>query len=893
MPDDAQPFPIVGIGASAGGVEALDTLFSGLGHDGDLAYVVVTHISPDRESLLHEVLGRLTPLPVTVAADGMRVEPGHVYVMPARAILGLANGHLTIRAQDPIRRERNTIDLFFSDLAKDCGEYAIGIVLSGGGSDGTLGIKAIKERGGLTFAQVADGSAPRHADMPASAIATGLIDFALSAGEIGAKLAEYARSFGVIEDLKGAAAKAAIAEIHALLRDQVGHDFSGYKSKTFARRVQRRMQIIRLTRVEDYVERLRQDGDEVTALFRDLLINVTNFFRDAGAFETLKTQVLPRLLEGRGAGDTIRVWVPGCATGEEVYSLAMLMREVMDGMRTVPRVQIFATDIDDLALNVARAGRYPEALLDTVSPERRKRFFTADGGSYMVAKDVRELCVFSPHSVIRDPPFSRIDLVSCRNLLIYFGQEVQAQVIPIFHYALRSRGYLFLGTAENISQFADLFTTVDKKHRIFQARETERYAAPLPLTITGTQPAPFGRASGFSRGLRPASPTPEAGPPLRQIVETHVVERFTPPHVVVDRDGDVVHYSSRTGKYLEAPVGLPSRQLLTLARRGLRLDLRSALREAIETRRPAQRESLAVEGEEGRVQLVSVTVEPLPQGNGAEPLLLVVFHDQGPSLSQAENRERDTRLRPDADTLQVERELRDTRERLQSMIEEYETALEELKSSNEELISVNEELQSTNEELEASKEELQSLNEELQTVNSELSGKIDDLDRANGDLRNLFNASGLATVFLDRNLVIRTFTPAVAQFVPIQEGDRGRPLTDFALRPSYPSLAADLQSVLATGAEIERRVAQRGDSQSQHQLVRIVPYRAHAEAIAGLVVTFLAVPPVVGEVPDVDRPSSAPSNTETRDGTDGPMPLTAMGRAPTASDETEPDAELR
>ncbi|MGU3663729.1 CheR family methyltransferase [Methylobacterium sp. A49B] len=841
MADDASRFPIVGIGASAGGIEALDALFSGLGPDGGLAYVVITHISPDRESLLHEVLGRFTQLTITIAEDGMQVEAGHVYVLRAGAILGFKDGRLTIREHDPIRRERNPIDLFFSELAKECGEYAIGIVLSGGGSDGTLGIKAIKERGGLTFAQIADGTAPRHADMPASAIATGLVDFALPADQIGGKLADYARSFGVIDGLEGAAVKAATAEIYTLLRDQVGHDFSGYKTRTFTRRVQRRMQIARIKQLADYVERLRQDGDEVTALFRDLLINVTNFFRDTGAFEAFRKQVLPRLFEGRGAGDSIRVWVPGCATGEEVYSLAMLLREHMDGLRVVPRVQIFATDIDEPALSVARAGRYPEALLDTVSPERRKRFFMAEGGSYVVTKEVRELCVFSPHSVIRDPPFSRIDLVSCRNLLIYFGPEVQAQVIPIFHYALRPRGYLFLGTAENISQFNDLFAAVDKKHRIFQARESDRLAATLPLVVNGTQPAPFGPSSSFSRGLRPASLALEDGAPLRQTIESHVVDRFAPPHVVVDREGDVVHYSARTGKYLEAPVGLPSRQLLTMARRGLRLDLRSALREAIETRGQATRENLAVQGEEGRIQIVSITVEPLSQRDGAEQLLLVLFHDHGPSLSQAEAEQRDAQRSPDADALHLEHELRDTRERLQSMIEEYETALEELKSSNEELISVNEELQSTNEELEASKEELQSLNEELQTVNHELSGKIDDLDRANGDLRNLFNASGLATVFLDRKLVIRTFTPAVAQFVPIQEGDRGRPLTDFALRLTYPSLSEDLQSVLVSGQEVERRIEQPGGEPSHH-LVRIMPYWVQKDAIEGVVVTFVAVP---------------------------------------------------
>lgn len=835
-------FPVVGIGASAGGIEALDTLFSGLGPDGGLAYVVVTHVSPDRQSLLHEVLDRLTSLQVVVAADGMPIESGYVYVMPAKAILGVADGCLTLRVPDPVQRERNPIDLFFADLAREFGEYAVGIVLSGGGSDGTLGIKAIKERGGLTFAQGTDGTKPRHPDMPASAIATGLVDFTLPADKIGARLDEYAHSFDLIQGLESAPTKAATAEIHALLREQVGHDFSGYKPKTFMRRVQRRMQVNRINRIEEYVERLRGDGAEVTALFRDLLINVTNFFRDGAAFEALKEQVLPKLFEGRGAGDTVRVWVPGCATGEEVYSIAMLMREHMDGLRAVPRVQIFATDIDDPALSVARLGRYPEALLDTVSPERRQRFFTAEGGSYTVAKEVRELCVFSPHSVIRDPPFSRIDLVSCRNLLIYFGHQVQAQVIPIFHYALRPRGYLFLGTAENVSQFGDLFVSTDKRHRIFQARETDRVAPPLPVMATGIQPAPFGRTAGFARGSGLRSAGDGSGQPVRQIAEGFVIERFAPPHVVVDREGDIVHYSARTTKYFETPAGQPSRQVLNLARRGLRLDLRSALRQAIETRGSARREDLVIDGEEDRVQTISITVEPLPQHDGAEPLYVVLFHDEGPSLSRTEAAERTAQLHPDANTQQLEHDLRDTRERLQSMIEEYETALEELKSSNEELVSVNEELQSTNEELEASKEELQSLNEELQTVNYELSSKIDDLDRSNGDLRNLFDASGVATVFLDRDLVIRTFTPAVSRFIPIQDGDRGRLLTDFAVRPAYPDFAEDLRRVLTDGRAIERRIeGVETEVVDARYLVRIAPYRTRQDTITGAVVTFVLV----------------------------------------------------
>ena len=829
---------MVGVGASAGGVEALESLFRGMPAEPGCAFVVVTHLSPDRRSLLPEIIARCTKMPVCEAVDGAVLKPNEVHVLPADALLDVQDGRLRVRKPSAVRRERRPIDIFFSALAQDQGECAAGVVLSGGDGDGTLGIKAIKERGGLTLAQAANGDGPQHPDMPDSAIATGMVDLAIPAHEMGARLAEFARSLNLFDDMAGAqrdadgqrAIKAARHDICAILRSQIGHDFSGYKEKTFLRRVQRRMQVNHIESLDPYVERLRQDPKEVGALFRDLLINVTNFFRDGDAFNVLQDQVIPKLFAGRGAEDAVRVWVPGCATGEEVFSIAILMREHMDTLAAAPRVQIFATDIDERALAVARAGRYPEALFDNVSPERRRRFFVHEDGSYLLAKEVRELCVFSPHSVIRDPPFSRLDLVSCRNLLIYFGPDVQNQVIPTFHYALKPGGYLFLGVSENVTQFGDLFTAIDKKNRVFRSREDVASSVRVPLVVSGLRPAPFAPSRGAGRrGL--------AGAALRQAVDTSMLERFAPAHVVVNRDADIVYYSAHTGKYLEATAGAPTRQLLTMARKGLRLELRALLREAIETDRLVTREGLAVETEDDRVQPVNLTIEPLGDQSGEERLFLVVFADVGPVLSPDA-----AASLPSADNevaVHLERELRDTRERLQSLIEEYETALEELKSSNEELVSVNEELQSTNEELEASKEELQSLNEELHTVNAELSAKVEQLDQANSDLTNLFASTRVATVFLDNKLIIRNYTPAVSQIFNILPGDRGRPLTDLVSRVPVPTLAEDVRLVLASGEILERSIVD--EAEASHYLLRLVPYRDSDLKIEGVVVTFVDV----------------------------------------------------
>ena len=833
--DSRERFPIVGIGASAGGIEALEGFFRGLPETPHLALIVVTHLSPERESKLHEIIARYTKLPVQVAADGSRVEPNNVYVLPADAILSIANGVLQIRKPPPARRERKPIDIFFASLAADQGDLAAGIVLSGGDGDGTLGIKAIKEYGGLTMAQISDGFGPGYPDMPDSAIATGLVDFAIPAVEMGPHLVQFGRSLDQFDELvkqtgqSDQGVEQVWPDIYAILRNQIGHDFSGYKTKTFLRRVQRRMQVCQLATMQAYVERLKQDRQEVSALFRDLLINVTNFFRDAEAFDSLARLVIPKLFERRGADDVVRIWVPGCSTGEEVFSIAILLFEHMDTLTAVPRVQIFATDIDERALGVARAARYPGPLLDGVSPERRQRFFIPDGSSYVVVKQLRDLCVFSPHNVIRDPPFSRIDLVSCRNLLIYFGAEIQNQVIPTFHYALRPDGFLFLGSAENVSHFEDLFLSLEKKYRIFR-RRSDVANVRLPMLVGTLRP-------GIAQEL--ATPRPQLGAlGLRQAAETHVLERFAPPHVLVNGDGDVVYFSGRTGKYIEAPLGVPTRQILTMARRGLRPDLRTLFREAVEGGRLVTREGLAAEADDGRIQIVSVTIEPLANTNGTEPLYLILFADQGPVLSREEALHR-SQISHEGAAAQMEQELRETRDRLRSIIEEYETALEELKSSNEELVSVNEEMQSTNEELGASKEELQSVNEELHTVNAELNGKVEALDQANNDLQNLFESTDVATVFLDGNLVIRSFTPAVGRIFNILPGDRGRPITDLSSRFSLPGLADDIQQVFAREDSIERRVS--NEQQGAYYLLRLAPYRDSELKVSGVVMTFLDV----------------------------------------------------
>jgi two-component system, chemotaxis family, CheB/CheR fusion protein len=634
--ETAMPGPsgltVVGIGASAGGVEALAGFFRNVPADSRLAFVVVTHLSPGRESHLRSILASRAAIAFERARDGVVLEPGRAYVLDAAGTLTVDRGRLRVRHDDGNgRREQNPIDILFASLAEDLGERAIGVVLSGGGGDGTIGLKAIKEHGGLTVAQGSDGSAPRHASMPESAVSSGSVDLRRAASRLRGRHRQVRR------DRHGR--RTADRGRGEPRRRAAGH-LRGAARSGRPRLLRLQGEVLPAPGAAPHAgaaDRDRRglpgaaapDSDEVTKLFRDLLIGVTAFFRDGDGFEALRRVAIPRLFEGRGADDAVRVWVPGCATGEEAYSIAMLLREHMDGLRAAPRVQVFATDIDEPALNVARSGRYPAAMVDGAVPQDRlRRFFTADGESAVVGKDVRDLCIFSAHSVVRDPPFSRIDLVSCRNLLIYLDGEVQRRVIPVFHYALRPGGWLFLGPSESVGQYGELFASADKKHRIFRRRD-HASAVRVPLWLHGPRSGHHHPDGAGERrpGERPAhrAAAPERGQ------GSYAGGFRAGPCGGGPRGRRGPHYSARTGKYLEAAPGAPSRQIIVLARKGLRLELRAVLREAMETRRPACRDDGTVEVD-GQVQPVSVLVEPLGEGDGRDPLFLVVFSDQGAPL---------------------------------------------------------------------------------------------------------------------------------------------------------------------------------------------------------------------------------------------------------------------
>ena len=778
---------VIGIGASAGGVEALKTFFGNMPSDTGMAFLVVMHLAPDRDSLLAEVLGHSTHMPVVQAADGIDVLSDHVYVIIPGTVLSFADGRLGVSGAAAPHRQPNPVDLLFSSLAVALGDKAIGIVLSGTGSDGALGLKAIRDGGGIAMAQGRDGSATYFGGMPDAATAVGAVDMFLPVAVMPERLLSLlACPPPPVDELPPPGPAAAMdgyrASICGILRNQIGHDFSGYKPATLFRRVQRRMQLFHIS-IEDYIKLLASDPQEVTLLFHELLIGVTKFFRDTATFDMLAQQVMPLLFEGRGADSTVRVWVSGCATGEEAYSLAILLIEHMETLAVAPRLQVFATDIDDAAVNLARAGRYPAALVRDVAPERLERFFALVDGQYVIAKRVRDLCTFSTHSVIRDPPFSRLNLISCRNLLIYLDTELQAQVIPAFHYALSPGGILLLGSSETVTRHEELFAPLDKAHRIFQRREV---ATPLPLQ------------SGPRRTARrvPAAPSPPSSPgpgtpSWFRRAQDRVLDGFAPPFVVVNGDGQVLQFSARTRQYLEQGAGTPTRDVLAMARHGLRPELRAALRQVRETGRRVDRQRIILAGDEAG-QTVTLTVEPL--GNEGERLFLVVFTEAAPahgaaSAEPAENRSADSNVEI------LEAELRDAHQRMQTAMEESDAALEELTSANEELHSVNEELQSANEELETSREEMQSMNEELHTVNAQLAGKVDELDRANSDVRNLFEGTRVATIFLDRNLIVRSFTPAVVGIYNLIPSDRGRPLTDILCHVDGMNLKDDVPRV--------------------------------------------------------------------------------------------------
>ncbi|TGQ67417.1 PAS domain-containing protein [Mesorhizobium sp. M00.F.Ca.ET.186.01.1.1] len=823
------PCPIVAIGASAGGIAALQRFFPSVPPDGGLAYVVIQHLDAEHESVLASIIQRSTSIEVETAAEGAPIEPNRIYVIPPGVSVTVRNRSFHVAVMATARTKRTPIDDFFVSLAEEQGESAAGVILSGTGSDGTVGLKSIKEHGGLTLAQ----ESAEYDGMMRSAVQTGLVDLVLPAEEMAEKLVEYFRHAnhvvnGVDRDQRKRDVSDQLSRIAALLRARTGHDFSGYKDNTILRRIQRRMQLLQIVDPSAFYERLREEPQQVDFLFQDLLIGVTNLFRDPHAFDALERLVIPKLFENRKPDDTVRVWVPGCATGEEAYSIAMLLRENAPRGAASPKLQIFATDIDERALEVARAGRYPAAIANDVSPKRLKEFFSREDGTYRVSSDLREICLFSTHNLLRDPPFSRLDLITCRNLLIYMGSELQEKIIPIFHYALRKDGYLFLGSSENVTRHARLFTTVDKAARIFQRRGsgTLQKLPEFPLAAAARRPAEHARQRITGGGLQ-------------ENAERLLLDRYSPAYVVVNVSGELVHSSGGTGKYLELAAGAPDNNIFAMARRGLRMDLRAGLHKTVSTGQVSVQNNITI-GTNGGRQIISLVVQPLPPDGTSDPLFMLVFKDMGGLKPEADHEPvHSSDDVESANVNQLEKELRETRERLQITTEELESSNEELKSSNEELSSINEELQSSNEELETSKEELQSINEELQTVNAELNIRVDELSRANNDIANLLESTQIATVFLDRDLCIKSFTPATRDLFRLVESDVGRPLAHVRPRFAADSLQADIEQVLQRLGTIEREVS--SIESSTRYIMRVLPYRTVDNVIAGVVVTFVDI----------------------------------------------------
>ncbi|MBK1685159.1 chemotaxis protein CheB [Rhodoferax fermentans] len=848
-PDNPGPFPIVGIGASAGGLAAFEAFFSGMpeGVASGMAFVLVQHLAPDHKSLLAELIRRFTPMPVLEVEDSMTVAPNCVYIITPNHDMALINGSLQLLAPGAPRGQRLPIDFFFKSLAADQRERAIGVVLSGTGSDGTLGLRAIKDAGGMVMVQN-----PENAEfdgMPRSAMATGLVDYQLDAKQMPARLSSYVSyAFGKLAmraDKSVLINESALKRIFVLLRTQTKHDFSQYKPSTIQRRIERRMSVHQISQIDDYVRYLQHNSEETQALFRDLLIGVTNFFRDPEVFEVFEKQVVPMLFAGKSAAnDTVRIWVAGCSTGEEAYSIAILLQEHMATLQQSYTVQLFATDIDSRAITFARAGLYPAGIAADITPLRLARYFTAepDGGGYRIHKSIRDMLVFSEQDLTRDPPFSRLDLITCRNLLIYLGADLQKRLMPLFHYALNPHGLLFLGTSEGVGDALTLFASLDRKAKIYQRKATEagllrspgRFL-PAPHTGQATQLRGAGR-DVFSAKL-----------PLRELTEQALLAQVVPAGALINSLGDILYLHGRTGMYLEPPPGeVGVANILKMAREGLRPALTNALHRCVAQQEPVHIPGLRVKtnGHFSRVNLCvrAVATGPAlagPESESDAPLYLVLLEEaqqplQEPAVPSAQTGEATDGSAAQMRTLREELRAKD--EYLQSTLEELESSNEELKSSNEEMQSVNEELQSTNEELETSKEELQSVNEELSTVNNELNLKVDDLSRLNNDMNNLLAGTGIATVFVDHQLRILRFTPTASQLINLISSDVGRPVGHIVSNlVGYTSLVSDAQAVLDT---LVAKDVQVQTTDGAWFTLRIRPYRTLDNVIEGAVITF-------------------------------------------------------
>jgi two-component system, chemotaxis family, CheB/CheR fusion protein len=829
-------FPVVGIGASAGGLEAFSELLHNLPEKTGMAYVLVQHLDPKHESALPEILGRTTTLPVKEVTDGTVVEADHIYVIPANTSMIIDHGTLQLSARIQVHGQHMPIDNFFRSLAERVGQRAIGVVLSGTAHDGTEGCRAIKAAGGLTFAQ--DEESAKYDSMPRSAIHAGCIDFILAPKDIARELAGIGRHPFVARVLSNADEEfpgmmgSDLDALFGLLRESTGVDFTNYKHSTLRRRIRRRMAEHKIEKLKDYLRFIAKKPEELDELYRDLLINVTGFFREPESFQALRKHVFPNLFDGRKPDSPVRVWVAGCSTGEEAYSIAITLLEYLwahtrNISQAATAIQIFATDISETALDRARSGLYSKAAVEAVSPERLKRFFVRHDGGFQVNKSVRDMCIFARQNLVKDPPFSNLDLVSCRNLLIYLGPVLQRRVIPTLHYALKPNGYLMLGEAESLGGFGDHFSLVDKKDKIYQKRKT---TARLATYFASTDYSPR-RLEDAKTGL--PFPAPFT---VDNEVEQLLINRFVPASVVVNNQMEIVQFQGKTGAYLEPAAGQPTFSLSKMARAGLLVDLRATLSKAKKTNEPVRKEGVRIQ-EGGRTREVDLEVLPLRAQGAQERYFVVVFQDrvEAPPSKTSGAKTKKTDQPGVLENQNLKREIAQLRGQLSALIEDHETTLEEFKSVNEEVLSANEELQSTNEELETAKEELQSTNEELTTLNEEMQNRNSELSSVNSDLLNLLDTVDLPVVMVSMDLRIRRFTPPAQKLLNLLPGDMGRRLGEIRTNLELLDLETLVQETIHSLNPQEHEVHARGGG---WYALRIRPYRTWDRKVSGAVISL-------------------------------------------------------
>ncbi|MBC7879098.1 MAG: PAS domain-containing protein [Anaerolineales bacterium] len=815
--------PIVGIGASAGGLEALELFLTNVPENSGMSFVIVQHLDPTRKGILVELLQRCTSMRVFQVKDRVRVEADCVYIIPPNKDLSILHGKLHLLVPTAPRGLRLPIDFFFRALALDQQENSIGVILSGMGSDGTLGLRAIKEKAGVVFVQE-PGSA-KFDGMPSSAVEAGLADLIAPADALPGKIIAYLQHMPLV-------AKPGLAEEHIsqsafekvvlLLRGQTGHDFSQYKKTTIYRRIERRMGLHQIGKITSYVRYLQENAQEVELLFRELLIGVTNFFRDPEAWEQLRVEVLPALLNKQEPHQTLRAWVSACATGEEAYSLAILFKETIEKLKPNKKVtiQIFATDLDPQAIEKAREGIFPANIVADISKKRLDRFFVKVERGYQVSKSIREMVIFAPQNIIMEPPFTRLDLVCCRNLLIYLGPELQKKLLPLFYYSLKQDGFLFLGSAETIGNFNHLFAPLAGKNRLYRKLESG-HAPELIDFPTGAIASRVGAAA-----------TPLLSPPnLQTLADQLLLQNHSPAAALTNNKGDILYTSGRTGKYLEPAAGRANWNIFVMVRESLRYEMISAFKKALRQQETVTIKNLVM-GTNGGKQTIHLTVQPLKEKNTLQGMVMVVFTEVPMKLNTKATG------KTGANTIRVnelEQDIERAGQEMQGIREEMQTSQEELRSANEELQSTNEELQSTNEELTTSKEEMQSMNEEMQTVNHELQIRLDELSRNNNDMKNLLDSTDIATLFLDNSLSVRRFTSETSKLTQLIPGDVGRPITDIASALLYPELANDAHKVLRTLVKAEREIP---IPDGTWFAARILPYRTMDNRIDGVVITF-------------------------------------------------------